>query len=92
LSVREALSTKKNDVRDTKRDDDDLHDDNEDDDDDDDDDGLMFDLKMRSRILKKREELGDAAVRDKRSKGIILCYLFLVILFCQFYSFLPFFN
>jgi peptidyl-prolyl cis-trans isomerase SDCCAG10 len=86
LSVREALSTKKNDFRDTERDDDDLNDD----DDDDDDDGFMFDLKMRSQILKKRKELGDAAVRDKPSIGIILCYLLLVILFCQHYSFLPF--
>jgi hypothetical protein len=45
---------------------------------------------MRSQILKKRKELGDAAVRDKPSIGIILCYLLLIILFCQHYSFLPF--
>lgn len=75
LSVRDALTTKKNDFRDMERDDDDLH--NDDDDDDDDDDGVMFDLRMRSQILKKRKELGDATVRDKPSIGMILCYLFL---------------
>ncbi|KAJ4797243.1 Peptidyl-prolyl cis-trans isomerase CWC27 [Rhynchospora pubera] len=62
LSIRDALSSKKNEVGDAVRHDDDLHDD---DDDDGDDDGVMFDLKMRSQILKKRRELGDATVRDK---------------------------
>ncbi|XP_078167890.1 cyclophilin-like peptidyl-prolyl cis-trans isomerase family protein [Carex rostrata] len=62
LSVRESLSSKKNEFRDTERHDDDLHDDE-----DDDDDGLMFDMRMRSQILKKRKDLGDATVKDKPS-------------------------
>ncbi|XP_073008007.1 peptidyl-prolyl cis-trans isomerase CYP57 isoform X1 [Typha latifolia] len=62
LSVREALSTKKDDFRSREIDD---HSDGGGGGDDDDDDEANFDARMRLQILRKRRELGDSNAQEK---------------------------
>jgi hypothetical protein len=78
LSIREALISKKTDFREPEHDsenDDSPEDENEED----------FDNRMRSRILKKRRELGDTRPSENSKKGSLLLQ-FLNILLRQSFS------
>ncbi|XP_065849301.1 peptidyl-prolyl cis-trans isomerase CYP57 [Euphorbia lathyris] len=65
LSVREALSSKKDTLQ--KDSDDGLHNDDDDDDDDDNNEDVNFDARMRQQILRRRMDLGDIPSKQKKN-------------------------
>lgn len=72
LSVREALSSKKGDSKDSEFNYQET--DDHSDEDADDGDEAKFDARMRSRILRKRMEMGDITTREKLTAGSV-CFL-----------------